>query len=264
MIILSTVTNQDLMRQIEKLSSSQNHNLVSIILPPIIVGIVSILSVLISNHFSTKNTQKQLDAQQKMLEKQLTSQQNQMLITMNSNEAMAREQYEKQEQLQNHKFMNEYSFNKLVELNEAVQKYYNEQIDEDLKTAQAVNFMRLEKEEQKRDSYNKEFQFFLLKLEERRKLLWQIDLFYDFECRHLANFGSSKIKKLFDDLSECISSKLIEKMELMDVIIDKSDYDFQNIDDKIQKIRNDSAKRLKYLYNQIDIELQNIIQNMKK
>ncbi|UUE18574.1 hypothetical protein [Leuconostoc mesenteroides] len=264
MIILSTVTNQDLMRQIEKLSSSQNHNLVSIILPPIIVGIVSILSVLISNHFSTKNTQKQLDAQQKMLEKQLTSQQNQMLITMNSNEAMAREQYEKQEQLQNHKFMNEYSFNKLVELSEAVQNYYNEQIDEDLKVALAVNLMRLTKKEQKRDINNKEFQSLLLKLKERKQLLWQMDLFCDFKCRHLTNFGSPKIKELFNDLSEYILKHLQSKAKLMEKIIYESDYDFSNVNEEIQIIRKESAKKLKVLYDQIDTESQNIIQNMKQ
>lgn len=133
MIILSTVTNQDLMRQIEKLSSSQNHNLVSIILPPIIVGIVSILSVLISNYYSTKNTKKQLDAQQEtlkqqldaqetLLQKQLTSQQNQMFITTQSNERLEREKYNQNEKLQNHNYINKFMIEELSKIPTEVKK----------------------------------------------------------------------------------------------------------------------------------------------
>lgn len=136
MNILSTVTNQDLMRQIEKLSSSQNHNLLSIILPPVIVGIVSILSVLISNYYSTKNTQKQLlaqkealqqqlDAQETLLQKQLISQQNQMLITTQSNENLEREKYYQNEKLQNHNYINKFMIEELSKIPTEVDKVTN-------------------------------------------------------------------------------------------------------------------------------------------
>lgn len=250
MLILSTVTNRDLMEQLEKIAHTQNSNWFNLILPPLIVGGISLISVFISNYFAYKN-----------MKSQLTHQQEQMKTTLDHNQQLARDQYERSQKLQNSKFMNEYSFPKLDELRVALKEYYNKQIDEDLKLAQFVNLLKQDKYEQGVD--DEKYQNYFLKLQERRDLLFENDLFSDLECKNLITFGSPTLQDLFDDLTTAVTGMQAQKYNLIARILDRSNSDFKNIDDEIMKIRLNTAVLLRKLYEQLDIEIQELIQQMK-
>lgn len=250
MLILSTVTNRDLMEQLEKIVHTQNSNWFNLILPPLIVGGISLISVFISNYFAYKN-----------MKSQLTHQQEQMKTTLDHNQELAREQYERSQKLQNSKFMNEYSFTKLDELRVALKEYYNKQVDEDLKLAQFVNFL-------KRDIYEQgvkieKYQKHQLKLQERSDLLLEKDLFSELECKNLITFGSEKLRALFDELTTAVIGMQVKKYNLITGILDESNSDFKTIDDEIMGIRLNTAVLLTKLNEQLEIEIQELIQQMK-
>ncbi|TJY30610.1 hypothetical protein [Leuconostoc mesenteroides] len=100
--LIAIVTNADLMRQIKEVARTQSPLL--ILLSPLIVGVVSILTTLISNYYASRNMKNQINEQKSLAEKQ----------------------YQQNEKLQKHDFINRLLLDKLSSLSAELPIFFRE------------------------------------------------------------------------------------------------------------------------------------------
>lgn len=103
-LILSTVTNADLLTEIQKISKSQNN--LQPLIASAIVAVATILTTLIANWYSSRNMETQLKSQVKL----------------------NKTQYFQKESLQKHDFINRTILEKLNDLSSVLPEYFRENV----------------------------------------------------------------------------------------------------------------------------------------